>query len=642
MQARTKLIRLLTNQVTAVFAAALLLASSVSPILTTANVSAATTPQNVPKISFTFDDGLQSTYTTAEPTLAKYGLTGTEYVITGCVGMTTVPNTCNANNDATYMTWDQIKALQADGWEIGSHTEDHECMASSAETDSGCANATPLTAAQLDTELGGSQQILQQELGSTATTDFAWPYGDYDNLSLSVAAKYYATTRGFADDDGNTLNGPVANNTTDVTTGSYAYNDLLLHDQQMQASPVPPTWQICSTFTNGAFTVAQAEQCIDNAIANNQWLVLVFHNITATPDLSAADSSYDQSTSNLDAIAAYAAAKQAAGLAKVVNINSGIVTGANMMPNGEFQAGLADGWTTDDPTDITLDTNDNGRYPDPTNSILLKSAAGATSTSATHLFSPQISVTPGQTYDLKNYLNMLAGGSVNFYIDEYNSSGQWISGVDPSAGMAYSAAANATDVGDVDFSYTPSSASVAKASLQVIVKGVGVDAYYSGAQWFIPGSTSTPTTPTISAVASTTNGPTSATVTWATNEPTTSMVNYGTSATYGSSTPADSTLTTTHSVSVTGLTANTTYHFQAVSTDASNNTVTSSDYTFTTPTSTAIPGDINGDGKVDALDLSVLLSNWGKTGATAAQGDLNGDGTVDALDLSILLTNWSN
>lgn len=54
------------------------------------------------------------------------------------------------------------------------------------------------------------------------------------------------------------------------------------------------------------------------------------------------------------------------------------------------------------------------------------------------------------------------------------------------------------------------------------------------------------------------------------------------------------------------------------------------------------PGDLNGDGTVDALDLSTLLTNWNKTGQTAAQGDINGDGTVDALDLSTLLTNWSN
>lgn len=58
-------------------------------------------------------------------------------------------------------------------------------------------------------------------------------------------------------------------------------------------------------------------------------------------------------------------------------------------------------------------------------------------------------------------------------------------------------------------------------------------------------------------------------------------------------------------------------------------------------TQPAKPGDVNGDNAIDALDLSIILSNWNKTGQTKAQGDLNSDGTVDALDLSTVLTNWS-
>lgn len=54
-------------------------------------------------------------------------------------------------------------------------------------------------------------------------------------------------------------------------------------------------------------------------------------------------------------------------------------------------------------------------------------------------------------------------------------------------------------------------------------------------------------------------------------------------------------------------------------------------------TACAIPGDLNGDGTVDAADLALLLANWGAAGA----GDLDGDGTTNAADLSILLANWS-
>jgi hypothetical protein len=51
----------------------------------------------------------------------------------------------------------------------------------------------------------------------------------------------------------------------------------------------------------------------------------------------------------------------------------------------------------------------------------------------------------------------------------------------------------------------------------------------------------------------------------------------------------------------------------------------------------AANADINKDGTVSILDLSILLSKFNTTDATA---DLNGDGSVTVLDLSILLTQW--
>lgn len=50
-----------------------------------------------------------------------------------------------------------------------------------------------------------------------------------------------------------------------------------------------------------------------------------------------------------------------------------------------------------------------------------------------------------------------------------------------------------------------------------------------------------------------------------------------------------------------------------------------------------LQGDLNGDNKVTISDLSILLSNFNKTGDTA---DLNGDGKTTIADLSILLSNW--
>ncbi len=49
-------------------------------------------------------------------------------------------------------------------------------------------------------------------------------------------------------------------------------------------------------------------------------------------------------------------------------------------------------------------------------------------------------------------------------------------------------------------------------------------------------------------------------------------------------------------------------------------------------------GDLNGDGVVNAGDLSILLAEWGSIGSTA---DLDADGVVGAGDLAILLAAWS-
>jgi hypothetical protein len=48
-------------------------------------------------------------------------------------------------------------------------------------------------------------------------------------------------------------------------------------------------------------------------------------------------------------------------------------------------------------------------------------------------------------------------------------------------------------------------------------------------------------------------------------------------------------------------------------------------------------GDINGDGTVNAQDLSALLAAWGSAQAAA---DLDDNGVVNGVDLAILLANW--
>ncbi len=60
------------------------------------------------------------------------------------------------------------------------------------------------------------------------------------------------------------------------------------------------------------------------------------------------------------------------------------------------------------------------------------------------------------------------------------------------------------------------------------------------------------------------------------------------------------------------------------------------------PINLQIPGDANGDGKVDIADMQILADNWGKQDATWTDGDFNGDGVVDLADMQILGDYWGS
>ena len=60
------------------------------------------------------------------------------------------------------------------------------------------------------------------------------------------------------------------------------------------------------------------------------------------------------------------------------------------------------------------------------------------------------------------------------------------------------------------------------------------------------------------------------------------------------------------------------------------------------PAQSQLPGDANGDGKVDINDLTIVLSHFGQTGMNWSNGDFISDGTVDINDLTIVLTNFGS
>ena len=124
----------------------------------------------------TFDDGYRNVATIAAPIMRAYGFTGTAYVITDRIVR-------NAKAAPTWLTWRQLRLLEAGGWDIGSHTVAHTEIPSLSEADA------------MQT-LRDSRRTLERHLGHPVQW-FCYPAGRVDDKSVRwVAAAGYvlATT----------------------------------------------------------------------------------------------------------------------------------------------------------------------------------------------------------------------------------------------------------------------------------------------------------------------------------------------------------------------------------------------------------------------------------------------------------------
>ena len=164
------------------------------------------------------------------------------------------------------------------------------------------------------------------------------------------------------------------------------------------------------------------------------------------------------------------------------------------------------------------------------------------------------------------------------------------------------------------------------------------------------------TAPTISSVASSSVTSNSARITWTTIEPATSQVEYGTTTTYGTLTPIDNTLVTSHSVTLIGLAASTTYNYRVRSKDAATNEGIGSNATFrtlagpdTTPPTVSISSPADGATVSGIVNIAATASdNVGVAGVTFELNGVNAIGPEDTtapyqttLDTSTLMAGSS-
>lgn len=126
-----------------------------------------------PGVVLTFDDGFRSVRDTAYPILAEYGFVATIFVTSGYVGKPCGWDRAPQAPGMELMSWEEIRFLARQGWEIGGHTLSH-------------AHLTRLGAAELKREITAGRRILQEEVGCEVSS-FAYPFGEFDQRCAQLA-----------------------------------------------------------------------------------------------------------------------------------------------------------------------------------------------------------------------------------------------------------------------------------------------------------------------------------------------------------------------------------------------------------------------------------------------------------------------
>jgi peptidoglycan/xylan/chitin deacetylase (PgdA/CDA1 family) len=138
-------------------------------------------------VLLTIDDGNSSVYDTIHPILQQHGFTATLFIYTSAI------------DTHGHMTWEQVKELHSQGYEIGSHTVSHANLIKAGDGQS-----LEEHQRQVVEELMASKAQIEQVLGETIDA-FAYPYGNYDEAVIAAVrqAGYrvaFSIDRGAADE----------------------------------------------------------------------------------------------------------------------------------------------------------------------------------------------------------------------------------------------------------------------------------------------------------------------------------------------------------------------------------------------------------------------------------------------------------
>ncbi len=325
-----------------------------------------------PRVSFTFDITTDVLINTIFPILAPQSIPGTLYAETALL---------NSAEDWA-LTWADIKALQdTHGWEIGNHSQTHANLATLSDVDL----ASEVVATHADFTSHG-----------ISVNSYATPFGIYDDRVLSVIAKNHTSHR--------------------MAWGETNTWPLEINDYQIRVFE-PKT----------GISLEEAKARVDAAISNGEWLVLLFHDLTATGTVGDihAEEEYAWPIESFTALVEYIKSLPILPL----TISEGMSYGAqiNLIPNPSFETLDVDGWAPEwlrtSTTTTTIDTQNHGNAPFPTHS--LKMSGGETMNG---ILGPSIPVSTTTSYELRMFQDASSyiGGSWGVWMVELDSGGLYL------------------------------------------------------------------------------------------------------------------------------------------------------------------------------------------------------------------------
>ena len=125
-------------------------------------------------IILSFDDGWKNQFEYAYPLLTKHHMKAVFYIFTNPLD----------HKKSHWMSWEDIRALDAAGMEIGGHTRTHPILTKIAHDNN-----------KLDYEISEPKRIIEQQLGHPIIS-FAYPFGAKNEaVEVAVARAGYMTAR---------------------------------------------------------------------------------------------------------------------------------------------------------------------------------------------------------------------------------------------------------------------------------------------------------------------------------------------------------------------------------------------------------------------------------------------------------------